>query len=56
MEYEVELTLEEAFHGAERLMEIDGRRVQVSIPPWCYRDPGSPGRQGGTGVERWSGG
>jgi curved DNA-binding protein len=33
VEYEVDLTLEEAYHGAERLMEIDGHRVQVSIPP-----------------------
>jgi curved DNA-binding protein len=32
VEYEVDLTLEEAFHGAERLLEIDGHRVQASIP------------------------
>ena len=33
VEYEVDLTLEEAFHGAERLLEIDGHRIQASIPP-----------------------
>ena len=57
MEYEVDLTLEEAFHGAERLMEIDGRRVQVSIPPGVRTgtrvrlagrgEPGSNGGQAG---------
>jgi curved DNA-binding protein len=33
IEYEVDLTLEEAFHGAERLLEIDGHRIKASIPP-----------------------
>ena len=33
VDYEVDLTLEEAFHGAQRLLEIDGHRIQVSIPP-----------------------
>ena len=54
MEYEVDLTLEEAFHGAERLMEIDGRRVQVSIPPGVRTGTrvrlagrGEPGANGG---------
>ena len=32
VEYEVDLTLEEAFHGAERLLEIDGRRIKAGIP------------------------
>jgi curved DNA-binding protein len=32
VEYEVDLTLEEAFHGAERLLEIDGHRIQAGIP------------------------
>jgi curved DNA-binding protein len=32
VEYEVDLTLEEAFHGAERLMEIDGHRIKAGIP------------------------
>ena len=33
VEYEVDLTLEEAYRGAERLLEIDGHRIQASIPP-----------------------
>ena len=33
VEYEVDLTLEEAFHGAERLLEIDGHRIKAGIPP-----------------------
>jgi len=33
MEAQVELTLEEAFHGATRLLERDGHRIQVKIPP-----------------------
>jgi len=33
IEYEVDLTLEEAFHGADRLLEIDGHRIKASIPP-----------------------
>ena len=32
VEYEVDLTLEEAFHGTERALEIDGHRIQASIP------------------------
>jgi curved DNA-binding protein len=32
VEYEVDLTLEEAFRGTERALEIDGHRVQASIP------------------------
>jgi curved DNA-binding protein len=33
IEYEVDLTLEEAFHGADRLLEIDGHRIKAGIPP-----------------------
>ena len=33
VEYEVDLTLEEAFHGAERLLEIDRHRIKAGIPP-----------------------
>ena len=33
VEYEIDLTLEEAFHGADRLLEVDGHRIQASIPP-----------------------
>ena len=32
VEYEVDLTLEEAFHGAERSLEMDGRRIKAGIP------------------------
>jgi curved DNA-binding protein len=33
LEQEVDVTLEEAYQGAQRLMEIDGRRLEVKIPP-----------------------
>ncbi len=33
IEYEVELNLEEAFHGGERLLEIDKHRIKAKIPP-----------------------
>jgi curved DNA-binding protein len=33
VEYEVDLTLEEAYHGTDRLLQIDGHRVQAVIPP-----------------------
>jgi curved DNA-binding protein len=33
VEYEVDLSLDEAFHGAERLLEIDGHRIKAGIPP-----------------------
>lgn len=36
VEYEVDLTLEEAFHGADRLLEIDGNRIQASLPPGVH--------------------
>lgn len=32
IEQEVEITLEEAFRGAQRLMELDGNRLEVKIP------------------------
>ena len=32
VEYELDLTLEEAFHGTQRLLEMDGHRIQASIP------------------------
>ena len=32
VEYEVDLTLEEAFHGTERLLEMDGHRSKAGIP------------------------
>jgi curved DNA-binding protein len=33
VEYKVNLSLEEAFHGAERLLDIDGHRIKAGIPP-----------------------
>jgi curved DNA-binding protein len=33
VEYEIDLTLEDAYHGADRLLEIDGHRIQAVIPP-----------------------
>lgn len=54
-EYEVDLTLQEAFHGTERLLEMDGRKFQASIPLGVrtgtrVRLPGrgEPGRNGGS--------
>jgi len=32
VEYELDLSLEEAFHGTERLLEIDGHRIKAGIP------------------------
>lgn len=32
-EQEVEITLEEAYHGATRVLQKDGRRLKVKIPP-----------------------
>ena len=32
VEYEVDLTLAEAFHGTERLLEMDGHRIKAGIP------------------------
>jgi curved DNA-binding protein len=32
LEHEVEVTFEEAFRGAQRIVEMDGRRLEVKIP------------------------
>jgi curved DNA-binding protein len=32
LEHEVEISLEEAFRGAQRIVEMDGRRLEVKIP------------------------
>jgi curved DNA-binding protein len=32
VEAEVELTLEEAFHGTSRLVQVDGKRLEVTVP------------------------
>jgi len=54
VEYEVDLMLEEAFRGTERALEIDGHRVQASIPPGVRTGTrvrlagrGEPGQNGG---------
>ena len=54
VEYEVDLTLEEAFHGTARALEIDGHRIQASIPLGVRTGTrgrlagrGEPGRNGG---------
>ena len=33
IEQPVEITLEEAFHGTQRILQVDGRRLEVKIPP-----------------------
>ena len=55
VEYEVDLTLEEAFHGAERLLEMDGHRIKAGIPPGVrtgsrvrLAGQGEPGQNGGS--------
>lgn len=54
MEAVVEITLEEAFHGTTRVLEQDGRRIRVKIPPGArsgskirVASKGSPGYGGG---------
>jgi curved DNA-binding protein len=55
VEYEVDLTLDEAYHGADRLLEIDGHRIQAIIPPGVrtgsrvrLSGQGEPGYNSGT--------
>ncbi len=54
LEQEVEISLEEAYHGATRLLQKDGRRLQVRVPPGAatgtrirMAGEGSPGTDGG---------
>jgi len=54
MEYELDLTLKEAFQGSERLLEIDGRRIKAGIPAGVrsgsrvrLAGQGEPGRNSG---------
>lgn len=55
VEYEVDLTLAEAYSGADRLLEIDGHRIQASIPPGVrtgsrvrLKGQGEPGQNSGS--------
>lgn len=49
LESPIEVSLEEAYHGTSRVVEIDGRRLEVKIPPGV--DNGSkiriPGKEAG---------
>jgi len=54
LEQEVEISLEEAYHGTTRLLQKDGRRLQVKIPPGAatgtrirMAGEGGPGVAGG---------
>jgi curved DNA-binding protein len=53
-EQEVEITLEEAYHGTTRMLEKDGRRLQIKIPPGArsgtkirFAGEGAPSEYGG---------
>ena len=54
LEVEIEVTLEEAFRGTTRSLQIGDRRIEAKIPPGVYTGAGvrlagqgEPGRQGG---------
>jgi curved DNA-binding protein len=54
LEVEVEVRLEEAFHGTTRELQIGDRRIEAKIPPGVYTGArvrlagqGEPGRHGG---------
>jgi curved DNA-binding protein len=54
LEYPVEVTLEEAFHGTKRVLQMDSRRIEVVIPPGV--DSGSRVRMSGQGEPGLGGG
>jgi curved DNA-binding protein len=54
VETEVEITLEEAYQGTTRVLEKDGRRLEIKIPPGV--DTGSKVRVRGEGVPGTVGG
>ncbi len=53
-EHPVEITLEEAYSGTKRLLQMDGRRLEVTIPPGV--DSGSRVRISGEGGAGLGGG
>jgi curved DNA-binding protein len=54
IEYEIDLSLEDAFHGAERLLEIDGHRIKAGLPAGVRT--GSRVRLAGQGEQGQNGG
>ncbi|UCC77264.1 MAG: DnaJ domain-containing protein [Anaerolineales bacterium] len=54
LEYPVEVTLDEAFHGTKRVLQMDSRRIEVVIPPGV--DSGSRVRMAGQGEPGLGGG
>jgi curved DNA-binding protein len=54
VEYPLQVSLEEAFHGTQRLLSIDGRRLEVKIPPGVRT--GSKVRVAGEGYPGAAGG
>jgi curved DNA-binding protein len=54
VEYEVDLTLEEAFHGTSRLLQIGDRRIEAQIPRGVRS--GSRVRLSGQGEPGYNGG
>ena len=54
VDYEIDLTLEEAFRGTDRLLEVDGHQIRASIPLGVrtgtrvrLAGQGEPGKNGG---------